>query len=283
MTKLKASKLQQRIHRQLADKGKILTQAQANQYAEAIELAIKQAENEVDRGKAKALGAKLRLHQQAHPIGARPKQPSNPSSPTPELRKKHELIPEQVAPANGPIPALNRHRRQRALQPYDPYFSVSEKSAFEAFYADAQAHTHYNITQNYNGVSGGSNGKIGGVGAQESLREKHVRFQWIKQHLVDIDPMLWRIAVWLVLELRHDEMERMPSVADVGGIMVPQIKDIATRRGISVGTLKVLAWVLRRMYRLDRAMSKHPGASARRVAQITTVPAQSRSRRSATG
>lgn len=224
----------------------------------ALEAAHAELSDPALKTRARIALKRMRLHAQANPLVTRPPKPSNPGGPTPEMQAKRQFQAEVVVPEQAGVPATNRHRTRTALKPYEDYFSTSEWTALEQWYRDGEAYTTLRMTQSYNGMTTAGTGgsRVGGVGPDERLREAHARFAWIRAHLIDIDPILVEIGRWVVLEYRKEELERLPSVAEVGGVLCPNLKDAATRRGVALGAIKVFAMVLRWLYRRDRFYAK---------------------------
>jgi len=271
-TTIKASKLQKRVHNQLKAAGKILA-VQIEAETQALEAAQQELLDPRDRVKL----SRIKLYQQGRPLEGKTKPKTFPTAPTPEFVAKRAVQAEVVTPGSGPVPPLNRHRIVAALKPYKEHFTVAEITALDQFYADAEAYGRVKMTANYDSSGGGTPyGRLGGLGnVEERLREQYVRFDWIKTKLLTIDPILLELVRCIILELRAQEHEQLPTVQEMGGILMPSIKDKATRRGVTLGSLKILALILRSLYRLDRAMTKQP-SPPRETISIATQPKRAR-------
>lgn len=164
-----------------------------------------------------------------------------PSSPTGPTKERASKAPEGVDTDVAGDTQRLRYRIRSALEQYAPHFTAEETSAAAAFLADAEAATRVNITSKYDGMSSGQRGsKIGGVGANEHLRDAHRRHSelWAK-----LPPKTKEVLTALVLEVRAEATGKVASVQEVGQAMT-RFKDKATARGVGIGVLKASLWIV---------------------------------------
>lgn len=165
-------------------------------------------------------------------------EPPHPTGPTKErARKAPEGVETDVAGDTQRI----RYRIRSALEQYAPHFTAAETSAAAAFLADAEAATRVNITSKYDGMPSGQRGsKIGGVGANEHLRDAHRRHTELWARL---PPKTREVLTALVLEVRAEATGKVASVQEIG-LAMTRFKDKATARGVGIGVLKASLWVV---------------------------------------
>lgn len=208
--------------------------------------------------KERARLRRVSLETHANPRAFRLTEKVFPSAPTPELvqRMGGRLVAETVIPAAGPVKALNRHRTRSVLEVYAKHLT-DELVVFRMAYDDAMAVEAYRgMTMNYGGASGGGRPweKLGGyANASETAKERAMRFGWIIAHLSRIEQ---EALHWLILELRSPGMDTLPSISDAGRRWVPSLNHEPTCRGVSIGVLKCLGASLKRLYTIDRGMTR---------------------------
>lgn len=276
MTTLQATTDARRAHRKLKKDGAIpdapppeaeWTQASAEELTAALEKAMAESADPKERVRLRRVLADVRGNPNRYK--AKP-EPTFPTAPTRELQARYggRLEPEVVIQGSGPVQDLNRHRPRRTLDAYAKHFNERELEVFRRVYDDAEAATTHNLTINYGGSSGGTRPweKLGGIGnATEAERARYVRFNWI---LARLPHRIFHQALgWLILEIRSEGMDTLPSIADAGRKWVPTLNHEPTARGVSIGVLKCLAALLDHLYVLDAGMGKaSPTASDNRRA-----------------
>lgn len=169
-----------------------------------------------------------------------------PTSPTGPTKERASKAPDGVD-TDVAVDKL-RYRIRSALEQYSQHFTAAETAAATTFLADAEAATRVNITSKYDGMSSGQRGsKIGGVGANERLRDAHRRHTelWAK-----LPPKTREVLVALVIEVRAEATGKVASVQEVGQAMT-RFKDKATARGVGIGVLKASLWVVEWLMRPD--------------------------------
>lgn len=272
---LQATKAAEKAHRKKAKAGKIPAPAEewTPEDADALRrhLEAELAKTSDPKTRVKLRNLSLQMH--GNPAAFRAKKPVFPTAPTPEMiaRSGGRLVAEQVVPGAGPVPALNRHRSRSVLEVYGKHFTAEDLDVFRRIYEDAEAATTYKLTMNYEGASGGGRPweKLGGLGhVSEAHRARYVRFNWVLSRL---PAKIYHEALrWLVLELRSEGMDTLPSIVDAGRKWVPTLNHEPTARGVSIGVLKCLAAMLQYLYQLDAGMgrtsdSANAGSDSKRV------------------
>lgn len=167
-------------------------------------------------------------------------------SPTGPTKERASKAPEAVETDVAGDTLRLRYRIRSALDQYAPHFTAEETAAATAFLSDAEAATRVNITSSYDGLSSGQRGsKIGGVGANERLRNAHRRHTALWARL---PPKTKDVLTALVLEVRAEATGKVASVQEVG-LAMTRFKDKATARGVGIGVLKASLWVVEWMMR----------------------------------
>lgn len=247
MTTLNASRAAQKAHAKKQRQGHIPSQQPAVD-VQALRARITEAiaQTTDPRERARLRRVLLEMHAN-HGL----KEPVFPTAPTPQLVARYggRYESEVVVPGSGPVRDLCRHTLKPLVETNKKAFSESDLEVFRRVYEDAQATVGVNITQNYGGASGGSRPweKLGGLGHVSELdRIRHARFNQVYRCIPG--RKLKQALRWLILEYRDEGMDTLPNMAEAGRRWAPTIGHEATRKGISIGVLLVLAEILRQLY-----------------------------------
>ena len=179
--------------------------------------------------------------------------------PTPEQKAKspYGFEAEIVIPGSGPVEPVKRHKMRTTVDRYKRYFTDAELQAFSRFILDAERATSFNITANWDGVSGGSSGARSG-GVIDINRMAYNRFTEIRR-TVPIE--CWNILHHLVLAVRSENVDRAMTIHEVAQSHAPHLRSKDSLTPFGAALMKATAWVLRDAYeKIDRGTAPNSNA-----------------------
>lgn len=154
------------------------------------------------------------------------------------------------------VPTIGRKFKTKSpVEHYSGQWPSHVESAFETFVFDSEAGEYGRVTVNYGGSGGGVPGNsLGGLGnASDRARDAHERYVWVRSRL---SPEALETLDSLVLQLRADA--HTVNLETFGQRLFPSIRDRATRRGISIGALRIAGDQLAALYRKYAVLSYEP-------------------------
>jgi hypothetical protein len=174
---------------------------------------------------------------------------ANPTDPTPERVLKASEGIDGVLMGRGERVGQRQYRVRHPVESYKDHFDFANQRALEAMMADSDHATRVNITANYEreGIRTAPGSKLGGLGnVPEPVRNAHARFFWVYDRL---PTGLQATLKALVLQERTNDGTVL-SMEKFGERLFPEIKDRATRKGISLGALWALSEQLVQLRRM---------------------------------
>jgi hypothetical protein len=155
-----------------------------------------------------------------------------------------------------------RFKTKSPVEHYSGQWPSHVEAAFTCFVFDSEAGEYGRVTINYGGTGGGVPGSyLGGLGnALDRQRDAHERYCWVRDRL---SPDALQTLDSLVLQLKEDA--RSTNLESFGQQLFPMIKDKATRRGISIGALRLAGDQLAMLYRKFGVLSYEPRPEMRDV------------------
>jgi hypothetical protein len=155
-----------------------------------------------------------------------------------------------------------RFKTKSPVEHYSGQWPSHVEAAFTAFVFDSEAGEHGRVTINYGGTGGGVPGnRLGGLGnAHDRARDAHERYCWVRDRL---SPDARETLDSLVLQLREDAQST--NLESFGQHLFPAIKDKATRRGISIGALRLAGDQLAMLYRKFSVLAYEPRPAMREI------------------
>lgn len=155
-----------------------------------------------------------------------------------------------------------RYKTKTPVEHYSGQWPSHVEAAFTCFVFDSEAGEYGRVTINYGGTGGGVPGsRLGGLGnALDRQRDAHERYCWVRDRL---SPDALETLDSLVLQLKEDA--RSTNLESFGQHLFPSIRDKATRRGISIGALRVAGDQLAMLYRKFGVLSYEPRTPMRDV------------------
>jgi hypothetical protein len=176
--------------------------------------------------------------------------------PTPERLAKGD-VGQHIIRGEG-----RKFRTKSPVEHYSGQWPSHVENAFTCFVFDSEAGEYGRVTINYGGTGGGVPGsRLGGLGnAQDRDRDAHERYQWVRDRL---SPDARETLDSLVLQIRADS--HSINLESFGQHLFPAIRDKATRRGISIGALRLAGDQLAMLYRKFGVLSYEPRNPIRTV------------------
>lgn len=155
-----------------------------------------------------------------------------------------------------------RYKTKTPVEHYSGQWPSHVEAAFTCFVFDSEAGEYGRVTINYGGTGGGVPGsRLGGLGnALDRQRDAHERYCWVRDRL---SPDALETLDSLVLQLKEDA--HSTNLESFGQHLFPSIRDKATRRGISIGALRVAGDQLAMLYRKFGVLSYEPRPEMRTV------------------
>jgi hypothetical protein len=165
---------------------------------------------------------------------------ANPTDPTPERVLKASEGIDGVLMGKGERVGQRQYRVRHPVDSYKDHFDFANQRALESMIADSEYATRVNVTANYEreGIRTTPGTRMGGLGdVADALRMAHARFYWVYDRLPS---GLQATLKALVLQERTNDGTVL-SMEGFGARLFPEIKDRATRKGISLGALWALS------------------------------------------
>jgi hypothetical protein len=158
-----------------------------------------------------------------------------------------------------------RYKTKTPVEHYSGQWPSHVEAAFTCFVFDSEVGEYGRVTINYGGTGGGVPGsRLGGLGnALDRQRDAHERYCWVRERL---SPDALQTLDSLVLQIREDAHSM--NLESFGQHLFPAIRDKATRRGISIGALRVAGDQLAMLYRKFAVLSYAPKTELRDITPV---------------
>ena len=182
--------------------------------------------------------------------------------PDPEITDKVRLSRARMAAEALPVSGGDRTAHQEPgeptpqrrvknfrppLQPYSGKWPPDVEFAFARFLFESELLEQHEqrTTISYEGGGGGSDPSRRSGGLPDRVREIGRCYKFVRHHL-DVDSTY--VLDMLVLCRRYESTGEVATLEQIGGWLFPWIRDVATRKGGSLGALRVIGKQLDILY-----------------------------------